>query len=59
MSKAPPTEDMEPVIEPCLDGYLPLEFGLCEDSYLGNGYSLLRDGEDGENIGDIALSTDF
>lgn len=59
ISKAPPTEDIDPVVEPRLGWYRPLELGLCDESYLGNGCSLLDDEDAGENSGEAALSTDF
>jgi hypothetical protein len=56
VSKAPPIEDMDPDVEPRLGWYLPLELGLCEDSYRGKAYSLLGDAVDGESSGDGKVS---
>lgn len=47
-SNTPPMEVIELAVEPRRGWYLPFEFGLCADSYRGNGYSLLRVGEDGD-----------
>jgi hypothetical protein len=57
VSNAPPIDDMDPEVEPRLGWYLPLELGLCEDSYRGKAYSLLGDAVDGESSGDGNAST--
>jgi hypothetical protein len=54
LSNAPPMECIELAVEPRRSIYLLFEFGFCDESYLGKGYSLYRTGE----TGDVRLSID-